>query len=267
MNYIKCLNEAFGSFYNDQRLNPSHISLYMALFQEWNGSRFAVEIYVSRQALMHISKIGSPSTYHRCMSDLNDWGYLTYYPSYNPMKGSRVKMTVFDPALPRDGENDPELEHLAERYRPIDEQVVNSNRPRTEQAVEGNRPNIEQVVDSSHPISEQVVDSNHPINEQLMGCSINTNKQDKHIKQPKDQKTVEIFFSANESNRREGSEFFGYYDENEWKTSNGIPVRDWKALAKSWIRRAASKKEEGHENFGKRDYLKIKKQKDYDQPL
>ena len=37
MNYIKLLNAAFEKFYFDDRLNPTHISLYMALFQEWNS--------------------------------------------------------------------------------------------------------------------------------------------------------------------------------------------------------------------------------------
>ena len=65
MNYIKLLNAAFEKFYFDDRLNPTHISLYMALFQEWNSSRFADEFYVNRRDLMRVAKIGSKSTYHR----------------------------------------------------------------------------------------------------------------------------------------------------------------------------------------------------------
>jgi len=65
MNYIKLLNAAFEKFYFDDRLNPTHISLYMALFQEWNSSRFADEFYVNRRDLMRCAKIGSKSTYHR----------------------------------------------------------------------------------------------------------------------------------------------------------------------------------------------------------
>ena len=94
MNYIKLLNAAFEKFYFDDRLNPTHISLYMALFQEWNSSRFADEFYVNRRDLMRCAKIGSKSTYHRCVTDLDSWLYLSYFPSNNPYKGSKIKMSI-----------------------------------------------------------------------------------------------------------------------------------------------------------------------------
>ncbi|TVZ26074.1 hypothetical protein JM83_1020 [Gillisia sp. Hel_I_86] len=94
MNYIKLLNAAFEKFYFDDRLNPTHISLYMALFQEWNSSRFADEFYVNRRDLMMASKIGSKSTYHRCVTELDSWNYLFYFPSNNPYKGSNTNLTI-----------------------------------------------------------------------------------------------------------------------------------------------------------------------------
>lgn len=94
MNFIRLLNSAFEKFLYDDRLNPTHISLYMALFQEWNSNRFATEFYVTRGDLMKASKIGSKSTYHRCVKDLDCWGYLCYHPSKNPYKGSKIKMSI-----------------------------------------------------------------------------------------------------------------------------------------------------------------------------
>lgn len=44
---------------------------------------------------MDFAKIGSKSTYHRCIKELNHWSYLCYTPSHNPFKGSRIKMFVF----------------------------------------------------------------------------------------------------------------------------------------------------------------------------
>ena len=40
MNYIRHLQLVYQQFMEDERLNPSHISLYMAIFQEWNSARF-----------------------------------------------------------------------------------------------------------------------------------------------------------------------------------------------------------------------------------
>nr|WP_282117155.1 hypothetical protein [Cellulophaga baltica] len=95
VNYIKHLNNVFMQFSKDSRLNPTHISLYVGLFQIWNTNFFKEEFYVNRAEVMEISKIGSKSTYHRCIKELSHWEYLLYTPSHNPFKGSRIKMFHF----------------------------------------------------------------------------------------------------------------------------------------------------------------------------
>lgn len=95
MNYIKHLNAVFQKFYADKRLNTTHISLYMALFQFWNLNRFREEFYIDRQEVMELSKIGSTATYHRCLKQLDLWNYLKYFPSHNPYKGSKIKLFNF----------------------------------------------------------------------------------------------------------------------------------------------------------------------------
>ena len=67
----------------------------MALFQLWNNNRFKEVFYVNREEVMQLSKIGSKSTYHRCVKELNHWKYIVYFPSHNPYKGSKIKMTKF----------------------------------------------------------------------------------------------------------------------------------------------------------------------------
>ncbi|MFY9243664.1 MAG: hypothetical protein WAO74_11615 [Polaribacter sp.] len=68
----------------------------MALFQIWNSARFADEFYVIRNEVMKYSKIGSKSTYHRCVKELNHWNYIMYFPSHNPYHGSKIKMLKFE---------------------------------------------------------------------------------------------------------------------------------------------------------------------------
>ena len=48
---------------------------------------------------MRISKISSKATYHKCMRELNDKGYIKYEPSYNPFKGSMVILFNFSEDL------------------------------------------------------------------------------------------------------------------------------------------------------------------------
>lgn len=44
---------------------------------------------------MEKAKIKSKTTYHNMVRNLNDWGYLKYYPSYDPMRGSVIRMAIF----------------------------------------------------------------------------------------------------------------------------------------------------------------------------
>ena len=239
MNYIKLLNAAFEKFLFDDRLNTTHISLYMALFQEWNSSRFADEFYVNRRDLMRCAKIGSKSTYHRCVTDLDSWLYLCYFPSNNPYKGSKIKMSIISTSdEPVTGQYNPVLEQLAEQYRPRNEQVVYQH---------------------------------HPINGQALVSTINNTKQENNIKQPKGWQVVIDFFIEKDFNADEGKKFFEHYETRNWQTSDGKPIRDWRAVAKNWMDRTELFDEKNESNKKEvsqiKDNLRTTKNKDYGQPL
>lgn len=100
MNYLKHLTEFFDRVIQDHNLNPTHISLYIALFQFWNINRFQNPINITRDEVMQISKIASKATYHKCMRELNEKGFLKYEPSFNPYKGSSVHLIDFSASEP-----------------------------------------------------------------------------------------------------------------------------------------------------------------------
>lgn len=93
MNYIKHLNAVLVEIHGDDRLAPGHVSLYLALFFYWNLHRFPEQFPVNRKELMKMAKIGSKSTYHRLLRNLDDWGYLAYSPSNSPSRPSTVKLS------------------------------------------------------------------------------------------------------------------------------------------------------------------------------
>ena len=117
VNYIKHLKGVFIQFSKDNRLNPTHISLYIALFQIWNNNRFLDEFYINREEVMSFSKIGSKSTYHKCIKELNHCKYIIYYPSHNPFKGSKIKMFNFETSY----------KQVMDSYNPINGQALVSN--------------------------------------------------------------------------------------------------------------------------------------------
>ncbi len=261
MNYIKQLNAAFEKFFFDDRLNPTHISLYMGLFQEWNSSRFASEFFINRRELMRVAKIGSKSTYHRCIVDLDSWNYLTYFPSNNPYKGSKIKMFNFetsDKSFTED--HDPILEQLAEQYHPKNEPVVYRHCPNDGQAMNPHRPTNGQAVDPHRPMSGQALVSNTKSIKQ-----VNINKQ------AKDRQAVCCFFKEKGFSADEGIKFFEHYNANDWKTRDGKAIRDWQALAVNWMNRtrlfAVENKTNKKGASQNRDNLRTTKTKDYGQPL
>ncbi len=95
INYIAHLNAVFVHISKDSRLNPTHISLYFALFYLWNTNFFRDEFYINRDDVMKLSKIGSKTTYHRCIKELNYWRYFEYLPSHNSFHGSKIRMFNF----------------------------------------------------------------------------------------------------------------------------------------------------------------------------
>jgi hypothetical protein len=79
---------------SDVRLKPTHTALYLALCHAWSTSHFQNMLHVSRKQLMCAAHIRSIATYHKVIGDLQAFGYLDYWPSYHPVKGSRVRLKV-----------------------------------------------------------------------------------------------------------------------------------------------------------------------------
>jgi len=252
MNYIKLLNAAFETFYFDDRLNPTHISLYMALFQEWNSSRFMDELYVNRRELMRVAKIGSKSTYHRCITELHSWKYLSYFPSNNPYKGSKIKMFILgtsDESADWRRKYDPILQQLAEQYHPKGVPL------------EGHH----------HPKNGQEVYQHRPIGGQALVPNTNNTKQENFIKQPKDYLAVIDFFEEKKFDKAEAEKFYQHYAERNWQTGDGESIRDWRAVAINWMDRTELFKSENKPKKKQpsqmKDNLRTTKTKDYGQPL
>lgn len=99
MNYIKHLTGFFNKINNENSINPTHISLYLALFQCWNVNRFKNPTGISREEIMKASKINSKATYHKCMKELEALGFMEYMPTFNPHSCSNVNMVNFSDVL------------------------------------------------------------------------------------------------------------------------------------------------------------------------
>ncbi|MBB5639103.1 hypothetical protein HDE68_005041 [Pedobacter cryoconitis] len=85
---------------SDGRMLATHISLFTALFVCWQQSGFKNPFAVTRKKLMAFSRIASIATYHKCIRELDEFGYIRYQPSYHPLKGSLVWWPLRPERLP-----------------------------------------------------------------------------------------------------------------------------------------------------------------------
>ncbi|MEO6522483.1 MAG: hypothetical protein ABIN91_12440 [Mucilaginibacter sp.] len=62
----------------------------MGLFYHWVSEGFKNPLQVSQLRLMELSSIQSIVTYHKCIRQLQEFGYIDYFPSYHPVFGSQI---------------------------------------------------------------------------------------------------------------------------------------------------------------------------------
>lgn len=79
----------------DPRIGPYHIAIYIALFQSWCLNNGRNPIPVTQACWRDIAKVGR-TTYHKCMRELEDNGYIRYVRSYSPVLGSLVYLEEMD---------------------------------------------------------------------------------------------------------------------------------------------------------------------------
>lgn len=96
MKQTKNIIDFFEYVIKDSRLCPSHISMYIALFQLWSLNKFQNPFRIYRNEVMKLSKIKSSATYHKCIRELHSEGFIIYSPSYNPFRGSLIKIVDFE---------------------------------------------------------------------------------------------------------------------------------------------------------------------------
>ncbi|HLF51278.1 transcriptional regulator [Flavobacterium sp.] len=253
MNYIKHLTGFFEKVVLDKALNPTHVSLYMALFQFWNCNRFKNPISINRDEVMRISKISSKATYHKCLKNLHSLGYINYEPSYNPFKGSHVILFNFSedlkpaPKSERKLKNEPLIE-------PVSEQALNksctSDETSTEQAVV---PSINYINNTNSSNEKNVANLNEQAKnfEEINNSTLKNKTEEEKEKKFREKKKeffvtssvvekptieeVKTYFQANNFPELEAQKFFNYFSSVGWLVGGKIPMIDWQASAQNWI--------------------------------
>ncbi|MCU0351394.1 MAG: transcriptional regulator [Flavobacterium sp.] len=285
MNYIKHLTGFFEKVAIDKTLNPTHVSLYIALFQFWNCNRFKNPISINRDEVMRISKISSKATYHKCLKNLHSLGYINYEPSYNPFKGSHVILFNFSEdlkPLPK-SERKPKNEPLIEQ---VNEQALNksstSSGTGAEQALV---PSIN-YINNTNILNKKNVSNleKHSKNfEEINNSVLKNETEDEKEKKLREKKKeefivtssviekptiedVKTYFQENNFPEQEAQKFFNYFKSVGWLVGGKTPMVDWQAAAQNWMINAP-KFISNAEQPNRAKQLNTTTDKDYSEPL
>lgn len=243
MNYIKHLTGFFEKVSTDFDLNPTHISLYMAIFQLWNQNRFQNPICISRDELMRISKIASYATYHKCIRELDERNFVKYMPSYNPFKGSSLEVVNLDfytkPIAKKEIKklksqqknvqvNEQAIEQVVEL---LNEQVLNKHCTSTELLPYINNTNNINIVNGQAQKNQN--QNCHP---ELVEASQTQKKlrEKKVITIPPAYETVLAYFKDEKWPLIEAEKFYNHFESNGWLVGGKSKMKDWKAAARNW---------------------------------
>lgn len=96
MEQLKPLSDFFTAIEQDGRISVTHIGIYAALLEYRAQMDYSNPIVAFSYDIMKIAKISSAMTYHKCVKDLNAYGYIRYEPSFNKNKGSKIHFPESD---------------------------------------------------------------------------------------------------------------------------------------------------------------------------
>jgi hypothetical protein len=259
MNYIKHLTGFFNCIVNEQTIYPTHISLYLTLFQRWNVNRFKNPIAISRDEIMRSSRIASKATYHKCIKELQLLGFIEYMPSYNPYSGTEIVMHNLSDGNIQKGSS------ISERTRLL---INPPDRQAREQVIEPHIYNNKQTFKNNKNIS---IESNFEdsIQEELLKTGEKEKKSSAKKKESPSLELVKEYFKLQEYSEIEAERFFNYYTSTGWLVGGKTKMKDWNAAARNWmlttskfsINLPSTKKETRANN------LQTNVDKDYAEPL
>lgn len=295
MNYIKHLTGFFDRIIQDRNLNPTHISLYVALFQFWNVNRFRNPISITRDEVMRISKISSKATYHKCMRELNDKGYVKYEPSFNPYKGSMVILFDFSEYLkPVQKKAGTPEKILSKNEQVLNKQQTSSDTSTgtsTEQALVSsinntnitNKSNISKIENlgeqtqnfqKENLFSEEKKEKEKKLREKKKESIVTSvSSRVRHLERSRETREltptneeVKSYFLEQNFPELEANKFFNYFSSIGWLVGGKTPMVDWKASANNWMLNAPNFiSNENQTNRAK--HLNTGIDKDYSEPL
>ena len=196
--------------------------------------------------MMRLSKISALGTYHKCIKELQNFGYIEYIPSFNPYKGSLVNLYNFENS---DVQN---LNNKRIKKQTPTEQVVNSHHIKIDTGIEQalipsknniNISNNKHSVNTQKNIDELNFEFSEPEKEKLREKK-NIEPEPKitpsplervGVRVPPEFPEVQMYFEEKDSTKLEAEKFYNHYESNGWLVGGKSKMKNWQAGARNWL--------------------------------
>ena len=209
--------EQIKSFYswvfnNPDKVRPTHISLYLFLWNQANRANWAEWVKCPYDLAMQGACIGNKGTYYSCLDQLQKFGLIEYQKGINNFKAPLIKLICLYDSVPLTGHvTVPQSEPLPVPL-PVPQTVP--------QTVPLPVPIYKLITDNLKPITD-----NYAIFEKFV---LDLGKKNKKEFIPPTQIEVENYFTENGYSKESAVNAFKYYDVSGWVDSRGAKVRNWK---------------------------------------
>ena len=271
MNYVRHLNKFFSLVYRDDRLTTSHLGLYFAIFHYWNLNHFQNPFSFPRKNIMQLAKIGSKNTYHKCLKDLHQSGYIKQIngtgmyqkpqisiirlDNYSEEKNTQQLSIFFEEYCPNNGtdqlpnsekdcpKNDTHTVPILTNYCPNNDTVpvpilghiikqTNKQYKREEKRAQNFDKNNLIKKENKTPNPQE---ENIPRTVPKMGQRTHNSPPVQNAKSNPLLSQVEELFHQKGYPIEEAKKFFYHYESNGWLIAGKTPMKDWISSAHKWI--------------------------------
>lgn len=285
--------------YQDERLSTSHLGLYFAIFHYWNLNHFQNPFSFPRKNIMKLAKIGSKNTYHKCLKDLQQIGYIKQIngtgmyqkpqisivrlDNYSDEKNTQQLSIFFEEYCPKIGadqlsdsekycpNNETHTVPVLTKYSPNNDTVpvpilgLHIKQTNKTYKREGKRSqNFDEknliIKEKKTPIQKE---ENIPRTVPKMGQTTNNSPPVQNAKKNPLLSEVEELFQQNGYPADEAKKFFFHYESNGWLIAGKTPMKHWISSAHKWI----LNKSAFHTTKKSPHDLNTNSDKDYAEPL
>jgi len=211
------------------------------------------------------------------MRELHEKGYVIYEPSYNPFRGSMVRMVNLSSELKPLSKK--EVTQL--KNKQVIEQEVNKNKTSndnsTKQALVSSI-NIINNTNSKNNINKEEQTKNKKNNmfkkkdmlhdTEKAATELSKTNEGKNIENtiPPGLPNVIAFFKEKKASEIDAQKFYNHFQSNGWLVGGKTPMKNWQAAARNWMLNSEKFKIKNTVIL-KPNHLHVPNEKNYSEPL